>query len=303
MNTSIISRFYVMPVIDKLKGFSKVSGLLLIVLYSACSSKGDNSDSVIGRFNVEKDLLLAHYDCKTDVDDLHSAAALKTLITDTRFGKMKYHVVAGTYGIQEGLYVPANELFITAFNDNWSDAHTQFEKALNQVTNMVIGTLENGGDIWIADAGQSNFSASVVRNIRLKLTDINTSERIHIVQHSTWNEQVTSPEDLEYVKINTDYHKIPDGNAVGNGTPGFRSDEAVNWREHITNPELVNTWNLAITIGKQFNGKEDRYNNEAIAAGGLDFSDMTETCWILGLDHIKDAHQFFEEFSDSSSWQ
>ena len=53
-------------------------------------------------FNKAKDLLLVQLDCKTDVDDIHTAAALFTLMADPRFSTVKYHVVAGTYGIQEG---------------------------------------------------------------------------------------------------------------------------------------------------------------------------------------------------------
>ena len=76
-----------------------------------------------GNFNIEKDLLLVNYDCKTDVDDLHSVAAFITLMSAPAFKKVNYHAVAGTYGIQEGLYVPPNDLFRLAFGDNWTDAH------------------------------------------------------------------------------------------------------------------------------------------------------------------------------------
>jgi len=96
-------------------------------------------------------------------------------------------------------------------------------------------------------------------------------------------------------------NKIPDGNVVGNGTPGFRSEEVIMWQNSITDPVLINIWNLAIELGEQYNGKEGRYNNEAIAKGGLDFSDLSETCWILGMKHIVDARQFFDQFSDVSN--
>ena len=58
------------------------------------------------RFNKEKDLLLAHYDFKTDVDDLHSAAAFFTLLQHPGFTDIQHHVLAGAYGTQEGPYVP-----------------------------------------------------------------------------------------------------------------------------------------------------------------------------------------------------
>jgi hypothetical protein len=199
--------------------------------------------------------------------------------------------------MQEGLYVPPNDLFQLAFGDNWTDAHMNMQGAVEKVKPRVIETLAQGGDVWIADAGQSDFSAELVKAVQKDLPDLETSKRIHVVQHAEWNEEVTTPEKLELVKQNADYTKIPDGNGVGNGTPGFRDPEFTNWSDKITDPELTQIWQLAIDIGNKYNGKEDRYNNEAIAAGGLDFSDLAEVCWILGLEDIKDVEEFFDLFS------
>ena len=138
----------------------------------------------------------------------------------------------------------------------------------------------------------------LINSIQSDLPDISISQRIHVVQHSDWNEKVTSPESLEFVKKNADYHKIPDGNIVGNGTPGFRSPEYTQWKSKITNPDLTDIWQLAINISNEYNGKEGRYNNEAISAGGLDFSDLAEVCWILGLQDIKDTEHFFNLYSN-----
>lgn len=251
-----------------------------------------------GNFNKEKDLLLVQFDCKTDVDDLHSVAALVTLLTDSKFSKIRYHAVAGTYGIQEGLYVPPNPLFELAFGDNWTDAHENFKEAVKKVTAIIKTTLANEGDIWIADAGQSDFTAALIKAIQSDLPEISISQRIHVVQHSDWNEKVTSPENLKFVKKNADYQKIPDGNVVGNGTPGFRSPEYTQWKNKIVNPKLIDIWQLAIDISNKYNGKEERYNNEAISAGGLDFSDLSEVCWILGLQDIKDTEHFFNLYSN-----
>jgi hypothetical protein len=219
-------------------------------------------------------------------------------MSDSRFSKIQYHAVAGTYGIQDGLYVTPNDLFQLAFGDNWTDAHENTKKAVEKVKAIALATLDKQGDIWIADAGQSDFSAALVKVIQADLPDLNISERIHIVQHSDWNEEVTSPGSLDFVKKNTDYHKIPDGNAVGNGTPGFRSPEYTQWKNKITNPELIAIWQLAIDLSNRYNGKEGRYNNEAISAGGLDFSDLSEVCYILALQDIKDTTQFFDLFAN-----
>ena len=251
-----------------------------------------------GGFTIDKDLLLAQLDCKTDVDDLHTAAALATLLANERYDEINYHAVAGTYGIQEGLYVPGNELFEMAFDDNWSDAHTDLNKALYEVSAIVKETLKNNGDIWIADAGQSDFSAKLIRMLNNDMPEINTKERIHVVQHSDWNEEVTTPEDLAFVKANSDYHKIPDGNAVGNGTPGFRTPDFTEWKSYLSDPRLTEIWQLAVDIGNRYNGVDGRYLNEAVKAGGLDFSDLSEICWMLGLEDIRDTEEFFERFGE-----
>ena len=120
------------------------------------------------------------------------------------------------------------------------------------------------------------------------------TKRIHVVQHSDWNEEVTTPEKLAFVKTVASYHKIPDGNATQNGTPGFRSEEIVPWKNSITDPNLINVWQFALQLGNKYNGEDNRYLNRAIKKGGLDFSDFSEVCWILGLTDIEDANAYFE---------
>ena len=246
-----------------------------------------------GLFDIEKDLLLVQYDCKTDVDDLHSVAALITLLSGSGLSEINYHAVAGTYGIQEGLYVPPEPLFQLAFGNNWTNAHEDAENAAKKVVIIIKSTLIHNGDIWIAEAGQSDFTARLIKAIQADMPDIPVSQRIHVVQHSDWNEQSTSPENLLFVKNNTDYHKIADGNVAGNGTPGFRSPGYTRWKEEITDPRLEDIWELAIDLANKYNGKEGRYENEAISSGGLDFSDLAEVCWILGLENITDIDHFF----------
>ncbi|MEO1548494.1 MAG: hypothetical protein AAFU74_17250, partial [Bacteroidota bacterium] len=94
------------------------------------------------------------------------------------------------------------------------------------------------------------------------------------------------------------YQKIPDGNALGNGTSGFQSAEYDSWDKHIKNPELVAIWQMAMTLGNQYNGQEGRYLNNAIAEGGLDFSDFSEVCRILNLKNLEDVKDFFEHYGN-----
>lgn len=271
--------------------------LLTLGLFSCNSQETENRPAGDQRFDIQKDLLLAHYDCKTDVDDLHSVAGLATLLSYPDYTTLKYHAVAGTYGIQEGLYVPPNPLFQKAFGENWSDAHSDFQMALQRVSGIALEALGNGADIWIAEAGQSDFSAALVESILTAQPDLERN-RIHVVQHSSWNESVTSPEKLRYVKEHTDYRKIPDGNKVGNGTPGFRTPGFTGWKQELGDPAVLEVWQLAVDLALQYNGKEGRYNNGAVAENGLDFSDLSEVCWMLGLEGIRDTAEFFERFGE-----
>lgn len=271
--------------------------LLIGTCLASCGFQRDSEPDLLGRFDRNKDLYLAHFDLKTDVDDVHSVAGVATMLADPRFSNVNFHAVAGAYGIQEGPYVPAEKVFDLAFGDHWSDAHGDFDKALDEVLRLSIETLGDGGSIWIADAGQSDFSAALIRSILELAPAAPIKDRVNVVQHSDWNEEVTTAEDLSFVKETASYNKIPDGNAPGNGSPGFRSMTAVNWQEHVSDARLTETWTTAVEIANRYNGADGRYLNEAIRAGGLDFSDVAETAWIFGFSDLVDANDFFEEFS------
>jgi hypothetical protein len=269
----------------------------LLFLVSSCGSVNLTDSDYLGKFNKVKDLYLAHFDLKTDVDDIHSAAAVATMLADERFVKVNYHAVTGTYGTQSGAYVPANELFDLAFGQNWSDAHSDFNKALDEVSSLAAKVINKSGKIWIAEGGQSDFSAALVREMYKSLPEADIKNSVHIVQHADWNEEVTTIENLEYVKNAASYHRIPDGNASGNGTPGFRSDQIIDWRQSIKDPHLISIWEKAIELANTYNGVDDRYLNESTMKGGLDFSDASETCWIFGFNNLVNSNEFFQEFS------
>ncbi|MEM8946278.1 MAG: hypothetical protein AAGD11_13980 [Planctomycetota bacterium] len=281
-----------------------VIGLLLALDCSSLAAAPDKSEagdsSRLGQFDKQRDLYLAHFDLKTDVDDVHSVAAVATMLADRRFAGVNYLAVAGAYGTQEGLYVPANELFELAFGSQWADAHGNFDQALNMVSDCAATTLRGGGSIWIAEGGQSDFSAALIRNLQRKSPEMVLKDRIHIVQHADWNEKVTTAEDFDFVKQVATYHKIPSGNALGNHSPGFRTDERIDWQNQIAEARLTTIWEKAIAIANTYNGVDGRYLNESIKRGGLDFSDTVETTWLFGFNDLPDARAFFAEFSSDS---
>ncbi len=255
----------------------------------------------VGRFETERDLFLAHFDSKTDVDDIHSIAALATVLANPRYERVSFHAVAGAYGAQSGLYVPSNDLFKLAFGEYWSDAHKNRDRAIDAVSELALRALKKGGRVWIAEAGQSDFTAALIRKLRVDLPAVDLKDRIHVVQHSNWNEEVTTPADLALVKQVATYHKIPDGNAPGNGTPGFNSPRPTDWRPRVQDKRLRMIWDRAIEIANRYNGADGRYLNKSIDSGGLDFSDIVETAWIFGFAEMKDADDFFAEFATTET--
>ena len=272
--------------------FTLLATALLLVISLPVLAESD----MLGHFVPGRDLYLPQFDSKTDVDDLHSVAAVATLVRDPRFSSVDFHAIAGAYGIQEGLYVPSPELFEKSFGDNWSDAHNHREQALAHVVGLVAAVLDKGGNVWVTEAGQSDFTAHWLARVRERFPEIDMKERIHVVQHSDWNESVTDPRKLEFVKATAQYHKIPDGNVEGNGTPGFNSPSGHLWEQVVADETVGKIWVVARELANKYNGAEDRYLNESIAAGGMDFSDTAESCWVFGFADLADADAFFAEF-------
>lgn len=246
-------------------------------------------------FNIDSDLLIANYDCKPDIDDLMSVAAFATILRDSRFEDLNYIATAGAYGTQGGTFIESDLLFNVSFGENWVNAHENREEAVLKLLERASETLQAGGNIWIAEAGQSDVSADLLKEIRHAHPDIYSRNRITLIQHSWWNESVTTAEKLLYVRDYTDYTKIPDGNGLNNGTPGFKTNDGSWWETVLSNDKVGEIWTEAQRLSMKYNIIAG-YNNEAVGAGGFDFSDTSEICWILGFNHLNDINDFFEEF-------
>ena len=112
------------------------------------------------------------------------------------------------------------------------------------------------------------------------MPEVDTATRIHVVQHSNWNEKHTTGAALEYAINNADYVRIRDANAYLNLKGG---DERFvkSAREH---PVFDPVWEAA------FN-----YYDPNIR---LDFSDTGELLHILGLGEMS-VDDFRKRFLDS----
>ncbi|WP_041522128.1 hypothetical protein [Gilvimarinus agarilyticus] len=270
--------------------------LLLFVSYGAKADGFGPTQAVNGLFNQEQDLLIANFDSKPDPDDLQAVAALGTMLQHESLSNVNYLAVAGAYGVQDGSYIPSPKLFKLAFGKRWVDAHGDREAAVQAASELAQKTLQQGGDVWLQEAGQSDFSAALVKSIRAALPKLNSKQRIHTVQHSTWNENATTPEDLLYVREYTDYSKIPDGNGGGNGTPSFNNKDGQWWSRLAEHKALAPLWIEAKRLSDENNGHAG-YDNPTIAVGGFDFSDTVEATWIFGFNQLETTDDFFKKFA------
>lgn len=275
--------------------------VLMFVPLAGCQTAGSDAVSepvelpTLGKFNPGADLLISNFDSKPDVDDLHSIAALSTVLRSPTYSNVDYIAVAGAYGQQGGEYIDAPNLFNLAFGDNWLDAHNQRDETIEALANRVIGVLENGGHIWVQDAGQSDVSSDVVKRVSELRPDLETQSYYHVVQHSEWNESVTDPDKLVTLKALGDYRRIPDGNALGNGSPGYVSNSPDLWPVLLAHPKVGPVWNEAKLIADDRN-PDAAYVNPHIVAGGIDFSDTAEVAYILGFDDMFGASEFVATF-------
>jgi len=259
------------------------------------SNGGGGGGTMLGQFEIGVDLLLCNYDQKPDEDDIHAVAGLATLLRDSRFAGVDYHCTAGAYGKQGGTFINEPGLFNLAFGSQWANADSNWNGAVDAAFNRARTVLSAGGDIWVTEAGQSDFTADVVRKIRSELPNIDTGSRIHVVQHSDWNENQTTASDLSYVKSNTDYHKIDDGNSSNNSTPGLNTKDGSQWGRAKSDPQVGAIWTEAEVAAKRWFGVN--WDNENIKAGGMDFSDTVEPMWIFGFGGLNGGVKgFFDEF-------
>jgi len=270
---------------------------ILVILTTLVSF---NSNSATPKFDMKKDLLLLNFDLKTDVDDVHTIAALDLILKSNTFENLNYYAISGTYGMQGGGYVPANELFNLVFKHNWTDAHNYRQTSINKTIKKINKTLSSGGNIWMAEAGQSDFTQEILE----ALSEYNisfTKDQIIVVQHSDWNEKETSVDALNYVKQKTTYIRITDGNKTGNGTPGFNDPDYST--QALENKNLLSskTWILANEISTKYNGINGRYDNKAISGGGADFSDLSEVAYILDIKNTPTVETFFSTFNKTIS--
>lgn len=241
-------------------------------------------------FNPKQDLLSLHYDHAPDKDDGQSAAADRSLL-ETMFGAdwIRGHVVAvsGTYGDNRRDFNPDSDAVMDAvWNDRggWLDMHGRRVESLEELAERWEKTLDSGGDVWVKEGGQSDVTFAVVERIKELLPKVDTTRRIHVVQHADWNEEQTNDAALAYTKQHTDYVRIRDANAYLNIAGG---DEA-----------FVRAATSHLVFGPAWQAAFAYYDPHE----RLDFSDTGELMHICGLGEMS-VDQFRRQFLEATGDQ
>ena len=238
-----------------------------------------SSESATDAFDRNLDLISLHFD-HTTPSDSHATVAAQT-ITDI-LGVDRW-VVSGTYGTNPDAYLVNSEplMDITWGNGNWRNADDNLTDVVAETANRWEATLNRGGDVWVAEGGQSDFTADVVRELLLRRASTPT-QRIHVVQHSQDNETTTTPADLTFIQANSDYIAIADG-SIANTTADLEG-ATDGWKEAALDSQRSEAWSAAF---EQLDPDEQ-----------LNFSDSVAVLYIVGvgLDQVADPDDFANLF-------
>jgi hypothetical protein len=250
-----------------------------------------------GRFTPD-DLLSIHYDSAPDPDDIHASAAGACVVQTYSLGS-RIMVAGGAYGLRVwsngstpggtrwSNYNPGVENVLNqAYGSSWFKVRGNTDGSFNHIVEFATRwkqTLDTGADVWVAEGGPSDFTYLVARYLENNLGA--TAEqlgRVHVVQHSEWNDQNTDPSNLAWVKANLSYVRIDNGNlnaAQGQGgTADFRSNAATGDIQPWANS---NFWGQAVSgqCGALWQQARNAFSDPAL----VDFSDTVELLYILNI--------------------
>lgn len=265
------------------------------------------SGNMLGRFNIDKDLLLIHHDNYRDVDDIHGIGAHGTMLRDSRFANVNYYAVGGTYGqVSGGTWYDVSHLMNLCFGSKWTECHLDWDGSVNLIAVKVENTLKNGGRVWISEGGQSDFSAAVGRKVKQNYPKADLKQ-IHLVQHHPANEAMTTYADLMYSKENFTYHYIDVGNNFGADNIALSSwmeSDANNsslWNKVKTDPKIMDIWKEVETQVEYWLSQEGTLSEGIL--GEFGFPDAITSTWTFGFNQdgngtikLYDCKSFFNEF-------
>lgn len=255
-------------------------------------------------FDKKTDLLLANFDLKPDEDDVMATAALACMLKHPDFVKVKYYAVIGAYGDQKHTFITSGipNYYTKLFgkeNVTWTNADANWNESVSRAKIKVVAILKAGGKVFVQEAGQSNFTYDVLQAAMTEGLDLEIiQQNVIIVQHSIYNEKNTTGSKLTWLRDNTVYIKIDDGNTSDNKTPGYRTKDT-QWLElakskNNQNTEARKIWTSADEVCDKW---ESTWTNKWIAGGGIDFSDCVENWYIFNLgNEANDIPSFWSKY-------
>lgn len=223
------------------------------------------------------DFIALHFDNAPDPDDGH-ATVVDLMIVDFYGLRDSISVISGAYGEQlRDVYQPGSEAVFYAawgeegYDSTWINAHKRYSHARVRSVARWTKALSDGGQVWVAEGGQSDFTADVMRSIAEASPNLNL-KNIHVVQHSHgkkgFNESRTTVADMNYVKQRATYVTINNGNA-SNGTADLHDRNDFIANKFKRNAVYGTAWTAAFNYLNPFAWK-------------FDGSDAVELLWILG---------------------
>ncbi|MCF2949404.1 hypothetical protein L0668_14890 [Paraglaciecola aquimarina] len=291
---------------------NKILGCVFVVMAFTSVTNVAAQTSQKVQFDRSKDLLLLQYDSKPDPDDIHAIAAAGSILAHPDFQDVNYYAVSGAYGKQNGKFMHSPELFTLAFgqkNIKWTDRHTDNEGSVKRLKDKTKSIIQAGGRVWVAEAGQSDVTADWMAALLKDGVSADTIKRqVVVVQHSQWNENQTTDDDLAYVKVNSWYVQLDDGNApYGTTEWGDRSDYSTPGYQNKVKTFLPSAksssikqakalWNKASDVVDRYypNGFPEEWSS--IHHGGVDFSDTSEVWFILNMSGLHTIEEFWQAF-------
>ncbi|MBU3005359.1 hypothetical protein [Paraglaciecola arctica] len=292
---------------------------LLLVLLSTHSLANNRAT-----FDFDNDTLIAQFDIKGDLDDIHAIAALGSLLSSKEYPKLgkRTYAVQGSVERTSGTQYRVPKLMTAAFgeeNKQWFDALGNYDFAVNAIAEKVLSGLKannNQGKVWVMEAGQSAFSNDWLRLMIENdngITAQDTKNRVIVVQHSWYNEEQSNQQKLAYLQANSHYVAIDDGNAIyaqeqdrGPNTARLqgRQDEQSftpgdpKWLNAARYPSNQKHQARALwIIADDFIKALPSIHGKLHQQGGTDYSDVVEVLWILGLNEtIKTNNQFWKRY-------
>ncbi|WP_131811775.1 hypothetical protein [Paraglaciecola hydrolytica] len=275
-------------------------------------------------FDLHNDTLIAQFDIKGDLDDIHAIAALGSMLASEEFPSLaeRTYAVQGSVERASGTQYRVPALMNAAFgkqNKQWYDALANYDAAVVAIADKVLHGLRannNQDKVWVMEAGQSAFSHDWLQKIIQDNNGISaqdTRERVIVVQHSWYNEEQSNQQKLDYLKNHSYYVAIDDGNYIydeeddrGPNTArlqGRQSEDSftpgdakwLNAARSDDNQKRVakKLWTMADDFIKDLPAIHGKLHQQ----GGTDYSDVVEVLWILGLnDEIDTNNKFWLRF-------